>query len=218
MRPVGCITSRTAAIGKAIADGRLGKVGHISAAVSFYKPFQSDDHRLDAKVWVAGVLLDLAWYAGGLARFASGKMPERVFASAIMQQGVPIRVTAMLWFADDVTATLSCGYDTATRKWFEIAGSDASIVCDDFTRPWADKPARCWVHDATGDVEQWKYDGTQERDDDQPTLWRSSRCRTSTRKPSIRSKCLDALQRSIDTNAVVSTDASAAGITGDLPS
>ncbi|MGB7348209.1 MAG: Gfo/Idh/MocA family oxidoreductase [Pirellulaceae bacterium] len=153
---------RTAAIAQLLAARQLGKIGHISAAVSFFQPFVSDDHRLDAKLG-GGCLLDLAWYAGGLIRFATGSLPQRVFASAMMHNGVSQRVTAMLWFADDVTATLSCGYDTATRKWFEIAGSNASIVCDDFTRPWANKPARCWVHAASGDVQQLAYDGYQEQ-------------------------------------------------------
>jgi predicted dehydrogenase len=158
---------RTTAIADQIAAGRIGKLGHISAAVSFYRPFQSDDHRLSANLG-GGCLLDLGWYAGGLIRFAAGELPRKVFASAITESGVPIRVNAMLWFDDSVTASLSCGFDTATRKWFEIAGSDASVVCDDFTRPWQnndgpDKPARCWIHSASGSVEQLAFDGNQER-------------------------------------------------------
>ena len=153
---------RTQDFAKQLAAGRLGKIGHISAAVSFYQPFQSGDHRLDPSLG-GGCLLDLAWYAGGAIRFAAGKLPHRVFADAVVVDRVPQRVTAMLWFDDDVTATLSCGYDTATRKWFEVAGSDASLVCDDFTRPWAEKPARCWIHAASGDVEQLSYEGSQER-------------------------------------------------------
>ena len=153
---------RTHAITDQLAAGRIGKLGHISAAVSFFRPFQSDDHRLKANLG-GGCLLDLGWYAGGLIRFAAGGLPKKVFASAIMEAGVPIRANAMLWFDHSVTASLSCGFDTATRKWFEIAGSDASIVCDDFTRPWPDKPARCWIHSASGSVEQLAFEGNQER-------------------------------------------------------
>ena len=121
-----------------IAEGRLGKVGHISAAVSFYQPFQSNDHRLDLELG-GGCILDLGWYTCGLARFVTGRNPRAVSADAVWRQGVPQRLTAMLWFDDEVTATVSCGYDTATRKWFEVAGSTASLICDDFTRPWADR-------------------------------------------------------------------------------
>lgn len=153
---------RTAAIAQWLSEERLGQVGHVSAAVSFYQPFQSGDHRLDPSLG-GGCLLDLGWYTAGLIRFAVGKLPRSVQADTLIRQGVPQRLTAMLWFDNDVTATLSCGYDTATRKWFEIAGTAASLVCDDFTRPWADRPHRCWIHDASGTAEQQTFEGSQER-------------------------------------------------------
>jgi NDP-hexose-3-ketoreductase len=153
---------RTAAMTDWIVSERLGRTGHVSAAVSFYQPFQSGDHRLDASLG-GGCLLDLGWYAAGLTRFAAGRLPSKVLADAVVRQGVSQRLTAMLWFDNEVTATISCGYDTATRKWFEIAGSAASLVCDDFTRPWADRPTRCWIHDASGQVEQHSFEGNQER-------------------------------------------------------
>ncbi|MEM9587094.1 MAG: Gfo/Idh/MocA family oxidoreductase [Planctomycetota bacterium] len=153
---------RTQAFAGWIQDGRLGKLGHLSAAVSFYEPFQSGEHRLRADLG-GGCLLDLGWYCAGFACFVMGKRPSRVFADTSDRDGVPIRMTAMLWFEGGVTATLSCGYDTATRKWLEVAGSDASLVCDDFTRPWPDKPARCWIHEASGQVQQHAFEGHQER-------------------------------------------------------
>jgi predicted dehydrogenase len=153
---------RTAALAQWLSSDRLGRVGHISTAVSFYQPFQSDDHRLDASLG-GGCLLDLGWYTCGLARFAVGRLPHAVLADAVTGEGVPQRVTALMWFDGEVTATISCGYDTATRKWFEIAGSAASVVCDDFTRPWADRPHRCWIHDASGKVESHTFEGSQER-------------------------------------------------------
>jgi predicted dehydrogenase len=153
---------RTQAFGNWLREQRFGQIGHISASVSFYRPFQSNDHRLDPALG-GGCLLDLAWYCVSLIRFATGSLPTKVFASSIEEQGVSLRVNAMLWFADSVTASISCGYDTATRKWFEIAGSDASLICDDFTRPWADRPARCWIHAPSGAVEQYQFSGSQER-------------------------------------------------------
>ena len=153
---------RTAAFADWIAKDRLGSIGHISAAVSFYRPFQSNEHRLDPKLG-GGCLLDLAWYTCGLVRYATARMPTKVFASSVSESGVPMRVNGMLWFDQDVTASVSCGYDTATRKWFEIAGSKASLICDDFTRPWADRPARCWIHEASGAVQQEHFEGCQER-------------------------------------------------------
>ena len=74
---------RTDAFRSWLDQDRLGKIGHISAAVSFYRPFQSDDHRLDPALG-GGCLLDLAWYCGGLIRFVAGKLPSKVFADAIL--------------------------------------------------------------------------------------------------------------------------------------
>lgn len=153
---------RSEAFQQWIDQGRLGTIGHITAAVSFYRPFQSDDHRLNVSLG-GGCLLDLGWYVCGLVRFAAGRLPVAVMADAVIADGVPQRVTAMLWFDSEVTATVSCGYDTATRKWFEVAGSGASLICDDFTRPWADRPHRCWIHDASGKVESHTFEGSQER-------------------------------------------------------
>ncbi|MGI9473459.1 MAG: Gfo/Idh/MocA family protein [Rubripirellula sp.] len=153
---------RTEAFQTSIASDRLGRLGHISAAVSFYQPFQSGDHRLDASLG-GGCVLDLGWYACGLVRFAAGHLPTQVAADVVLIDGVPQRLTATLWLPDNVTATVSCGYDTATRKWFEVAGSSASLICDDFTRPWADRPPRCWIHDASGKVESQTFEGSQER-------------------------------------------------------
>ncbi|TWU18467.1 Gfo/Idh/MocA family protein [Allorhodopirellula heiligendammensis] len=130
---------------------RVGPLRHVSAAVSFLNPFQNGDHRLDRSLG-GGALLDLGWYAAGMIRFATGDLPKRVYATAVMRDGIDVRVSATMRFADETTATLSCGFDTSTRKWCEIAGAEASIVCDDFTRPWADKPARSWVHEASGKV------------------------------------------------------------------
>ncbi|WP_147867628.1 Gfo/Idh/MocA family protein [Stieleria maiorica] len=143
-------------------DGRLGRVGHISVSVSFYRPFQSGEHRLDPNLG-GGCLLDLGWYTTGLACHFAGRLPIRVFADSIQENGVPIRCNGMLWFGEDLTASFSCGYDTATRKWFEVAGSDASIICDDFTRPWAERPTRYWIHDASGNVEANESTDRQEQ-------------------------------------------------------
>ena len=153
---------RTIAFASWLGEKRFGNLGHVTSAVSFYQPFQSQEHRLDVALG-GGCLLDLGWYAAGLIRFAVGRLPESVIAEIVMRDAVSQRVTAILDFDDQLTATISCGYDTSTRKWFEIAGSKASLICDDFTRPWADRPTRCWIHDATGQVEPQEFSGNQER-------------------------------------------------------
>lgn len=153
---------RTTQMRRWLAEKRFGQIGHTTVAVSFYRPFVSDDHRLDPSLG-GGCLLDLGWYTCGLIRMVANQIPVRVFADAVMESGVPVRVNAQLWMADQSTASFSCGYDTATRKWFEVAGSSSSLICDDFTRPWDDRPTRCWIHQASGKVESYELDGAQER-------------------------------------------------------
>ncbi|MCA9140700.1 MAG: Gfo/Idh/MocA family oxidoreductase [Planctomycetales bacterium] len=153
---------RTAEMLALARSGQLGKIGHISVAVSFYRPFQSGEHRLDPALG-GGCLLDLGWYTTGASCLFADQLPSKVFADSIEENGVPIRTNAMLWFDGDLTAGFSCGYDTATRKWFEVAGSEASVICDDFTRPWADRPTRFWVHDAKGEVQAFQVSDRQEQ-------------------------------------------------------
>ncbi len=153
---------RTRHFRQLLDERRFGTIGHISTGVSFYRPFLSDDHRLRPELG-GGCLLDLGWYCAGLIRFAAGELPQSVLAQGYFENDVSIRVTALLNFAHGITATISCGYDTATRKWCEIAGSSSSLVCDDFTRPWADKPAGAWIHEASGEVERLGFEGSQER-------------------------------------------------------
>ncbi|QDV55327.1 1,5-anhydro-D-fructose reductase [Rosistilla oblonga] len=152
---------RTDRIRQSIDAGELGRVQHISVACSFFEPFQSDDHRLKPDLG-GGCLLDLGWYAYGMARWAAGRLPVAVQSIGRQDRGIWFRSSSLLDFGDDLTATVNCAYDTATRKWFEIAGDQASIVCDDFTRPWPSKPARFWIHDRAGSAKSETFDGNQE--------------------------------------------------------
>lgn len=152
---------RSQAFSDWIDQERFGIPKHLSASVSFFEPFQTDEHRLDPSLG-GGCLLDLGWYTFGSGAFLRGSAANRVFADAVFREGTERRAQAMAWFDDGVTATLSCGYDTAARKWFELAGEKASLICDDFTRPWKDRPARCWIHGAAGEVESESFEGNQE--------------------------------------------------------
>lgn len=153
---------RTRSMTDVLRSGSLGPIRHVSASVSFINSMGDHEHRMQAELG-GGCLLDLGWYAAGMARYVMDAPPLSVKAQGVFRNGVPVRVTGMMRFSGEVWSTLSCGFDTATRRWFEIAGRDASIVCDDFTRPWPDKPARYWIHDTTGSVGTHTFDGSQEQ-------------------------------------------------------
>jgi predicted dehydrogenase len=63
---------------------------------------------------------------------------------------VDLNLSALLWFDGQRVASFDCGFDVGMRKWFEVAGTRGSLVCDDFTLPWLADKARFWVHDAHG--------------------------------------------------------------------
>ena len=152
--------ARTKEMLRVCREGRLGTIGHVSASISFHRPFQDGEHRLDPALG-GGCVLDLGWYVAGIAQ-KFGATPQRIFATSVRENGASLRSTAILWMNGGASATLSCGYDTATRKWFEIAGSDASLICDDFSRPWIERPTRYWIHDASGKVETHEVSDHQE--------------------------------------------------------
>lgn len=194
--------SRTDAFRNWITDGELGAVGHVAASVSFFEPFQSNEHRLDASLG-GGCLLDLGWYVAGAFVFAALSVnqtlpPTRVSAHAVMHSGVPKRLTAVVQSGCGMTASLSCGYDTATRKWFEIAGSKASLICDDFTRPWLERPTRCWIHDATGTAQSHEFEDQQEQRMIEKFIGTED-LRSDQNQAISTQAVLDALQRSVET-------------------
>ena len=152
---------RTDAFRGWLGEGAFGTITHVSVAVSFYRPFNDDDHRLNSDLG-GGCVLDLGWYAAGLISFVAGSVDD-VDVRVVREGGIVVRLAAVGVGRDGVTVTASVGYDTAGRKWFEAAGTDASLICDDFTRPWPDRDARCWIHDRVGGVRSETFDGNQER-------------------------------------------------------
>ena len=40
------------------------------------------------------------------------------------------------------------------RRWFELAGTEKSLVCDDFTRAWKVEKPRFWIHQPDGSADE----------------------------------------------------------------
>ena len=97
-----------------------------------------------------GSLGDLGYYCVRAILWAFEQIPTQVFATARYKVGVDFNLAGILWFDDERIATLDCGFDTGLRKWFEVAGTRASVVCDDFTVPTSEDTARFWVHGPDG--------------------------------------------------------------------
>ena len=137
-----------------IESGTLGDLRHLSSAFTFRWPTVPEDDFRTKREYGGGSLLDLGWYCVGVALWAFGEMPERVFGSGQFRNEVDMHFNGLMWFSGNRTASLNCGFDTVMRRWVEIAGTEKSLVCDDFTRPWkVDKP-RFWIHESDGSADE----------------------------------------------------------------
>jgi predicted dehydrogenase len=155
---------RANAIRRVIESGELGEICRVSVACSVGSILDRKDHRSDASAG-GGCLLDLGWYCVYSTLWFTGFRPTQM-------QSLGTRIHAdpnSAWYQVQTAAKLApslpstshlahrslvaswdCGYEAAGRKWIEIAGTKASVICDDFLRPWdIDKP-RFWVHGSDG--------------------------------------------------------------------
>lgn len=142
---------RTAAMRRVVESGALGTLRHLTSAFSFnaLADMPGDNIRFQRELG-GGALGDVGWYCVTAALWAFGDLPEQVFATARYERGVDVSLSAILTFSGERTASFQCGFDATWRKWFEIAGTDGSLVCDDFVNPWDAAKARFWVHDKQG--------------------------------------------------------------------
>lgn len=138
-------TPRAAMMRSILDEGTLGPLHRVTSAFSFPADWGPDEIRYNPDLG-GGSLLDLGWYCAGVTLWAFGDLPSSVTGWAALEGGVDRSFSAMLHFQNGRVASFDCGFQTATRRWFEIAGRNGSLVCDDFTRPWSvDKP-RFWTH------------------------------------------------------------------------
>ena len=153
---------RTAAMKQKLMDDTLGQLRRVTAAFTFNWDTIPVGNIRAMKEFAGGSLGDLGYYCIRAILWAFEEMPTQVFATARYKVGVDFNLAGILWFSDERIATLDCGFDTGLRKWFEVAGTRASIVCDDFTVPTSEDSARFWVHGSDGNEQNTIEGGMQE--------------------------------------------------------
>jgi predicted dehydrogenase len=141
---------RTLAMREIIRSDRLGSLRRVTSGFSLNGADLGPQNIRFQSELGGGALGDLGWYCVGAALWAFGELPQQVFATARYERNVDMNLSAMLWFREDRMVSFDCGFDVVWRKWFEIAGTRGSIVCDDFVNPWDAGKARFWVHDSQG--------------------------------------------------------------------
>lgn len=143
-------TERARQMKRLAEDGSLGELRQITSAFTFPGDVLASDNLRFSSEMGGGSLLDIGWYCVGVSLWMLDAMPERVFAAACWRDGVDIHMNGLMWFPQDQVASLECGFNAIRRRWVEVAGTRAALVCDDFTRPWNPEKPRFWIHDAHG--------------------------------------------------------------------
>lgn len=144
---------RTMQMHEPITNGTLGYLQRVTSAFSIKWKFPNDDLRMQRDLG-GGSLLDLGWYCARATLWAFGDIPQRVYGAGIYENDVDVRFNALLWFDEDQVASFDCGFGMTMRRWLEVAGTEASLVCDDFTKPWNPERPRFWLHGASGRVSE----------------------------------------------------------------
>ena len=198
---------RTSKMLELIENGSLGEMRRVTATFTFnWDQIPHDNIRVKKELG-GGSLGDLGYYCIRAILWAFSDLPTKVFATARHENDVDYNLTAILWFDGQRMASFDCGFDIGTRKWFEIAGTQASLICDDFTVPWKPEKARFWIHDAHGkDAEHQIYGCIQE-------VKMIEYFSTATQNGDLNSKLVvdaintmricDALKKSIELNQVI---------------
>ena len=160
-----------------IQDGSLGELRRVTAAFGFdIKPYLQQkpphaarnsqtgaatlesivahEYRFQRELG-GGALLDTGWYCARVALWALGCLPRQVFATARYDHDVDINLSALMWYDNERMASFDCGYDLAVRKWFEVAGTKASLVCDDFLSPCDPDRPRFWLRGENGQSDEF---------------------------------------------------------------
>lgn len=137
---------------KLIRSGALGEHRRITSAFTFcWDTVTENDLRLQRNLG-GGSLGDLGWYCIGAAIWAFNELPIKVFGTARPYNDVDYNFSGLMWFTKDRIASFDCGFDISMRKWFELAGTKASLICDDFTRPWENGKPAFEVKDSQGNI------------------------------------------------------------------
>lgn len=148
---------RTFAMKQIIANSVLGRMRRVTAAFTFnWEKIPEENIRLK-KEFACGCLGDLGYYCIRAILWAFGDLPDQVFATARYYRGTDFNLSGTLWFRDERMASFDCGFDVGSRMWFEIAGTRASLICDDFVDPWKEGSSRFWVHDVQGKAAEHKF-------------------------------------------------------------
>lgn len=135
---------RTPKIRDFLDNGGLGEIHHVHASFTFELPLDDRNIRLHPEMG-GGSLLDVGCYPVFGIRWAFDDEPISVWATASWYQGVDVRMTGILKFANGKTGSFDCGFTLPFRGSMEIVGTMGTLRVPDMWLP---------PYDATFEVER----------------------------------------------------------------
>jgi predicted dehydrogenase len=131
---------------------------------SFRAPddFRDGNIRMHSDLEPLGSLGDLGWYNIGFTLWTMKyEMPERVTGRLITQSGradspdsVPIQFSGELLFANHITASFYCSFETEHQQWANISGTKGHVHLKDFVLPYYGAEAGFEVSNAVFDIDR----------------------------------------------------------------
>jgi len=110
-----------------IAAGRIGKVTHIEADLSYFRAYDPQSRFFDPALG-GGAAFDLGVYPVSLALFFMGLPDETGGHSVRAPSGVDMRTEIDLAWKDGATARLSCGFDRDGENLMLIEGTQGGLL------------------------------------------------------------------------------------------
>ena len=128
---------RTGQVVQMVRDGRIGQPGMIRSAFTF-RLTRPDNIRLKPELG-GGALMDVGCYCVNVSRTVAGAEPAEVWATAHWgSTGVDEQLTGVLRFPDGCLAQFDCALTLERREWYEVAGTEGSLVVPDAFLPGTD--------------------------------------------------------------------------------
>lgn len=135
---------------RTIQAGTLGELRRVTSAFSFkWDVFPENDIRLSRDMG-GGCLLDLGWYCVGVTLWAFGGLPQKVFGTGRYERDVEMAFSALMWYDNQRMASFDCAFEVQPRRWLEVAGTEASLACNDVWRAFNEDEPRFALYNRYG--------------------------------------------------------------------
>lgn len=151
-----------------LEDGTsVGQVRRITSHFSFFGPdeWRKDNIRVHGGLEPLGCLGDLGWYNIRFILWVMNyRMPQRLSGRMLAEYrrpdspgATPMEFSGELFFADGVSASFYCSFQTEHQQWAHISGTKGCVSVSDFVLPFYGAETRFNVHQPVFNVNGCRF-------------------------------------------------------------